>query len=172
MCTLICKIPSLEELEQNWDREIREAGADRENWLAWKENSLRNFLAGRTLPYFGILDGRVVTQAVAHIRPEGVQNSRGLVDRETAYLSAFRTVPDCRGEGLFSELFRFMMEDLRKRDFRKVTLGVEPEEKANLAIYSHYGFTEFLKSCEEIYPDGTVIRVDYYGKTLAQEPEA
>ncbi len=163
---LICKVPTLEELAKNWDREIAQAGEDRENWLVWKENSLRHFCEGRIVPYFGILEGRVVTQAVAHIRAEGVQNSEGLVDRTTAYLSAFRTVLDCRGQGFFSALFYFLIEDLHKRGFEKVTLGVEPEETENLAVYTHYGFTEFIKSFEEQFPDGTTIRVDYYGKSL------
>ena len=31
-------------------------------------------------------------------------------------------------------------------------------------MYTHWGFTEFIKSATETYPDGTVIDVEYYKK--------
>ena len=45
-------------------------------------------------------------------------------------------------------------------------VGVEPEEKLNKAIYHHWGFTEHIATGTETYPDGTVIRVEFYGKLL------
>ena len=45
-------------------------------------------------------------------------------------------------------------------------VGVEPEEVVNKQIYAHYGFTEFVKTDTETYPDGTVIDVEYYAKKL------
>ena len=59
-----------------------------------------------------------------------------------------------------------MMDDLRKRGFKRVTLGVEPDEQKNREIYSHYGFTQYIKRATEVYPDGTMISVDYYAKNL------
>lgn len=38
----------------------------------------------------------------------------------------------------------------------------------NLKIYQHLGFDTFIKSAQEIYPDGTVIDVDYYGMDLSR----
>ncbi len=169
MDSVSCVIPTLEALAQNWDREIAQAvvaGDSLENWETWKVRSIDNFLRGRTILYFGLLDGRVITQAVAYIDPLSVQNSAGLVDGQTAYLSAFRTVEDHRGQGYFSELFRFLTADLRKRGYTAVTLGVEPEENSNLAIYTHYGFQEKIKSAVEIFPDGSAVSVDYYRKKL------
>ena len=32
--------------------------------------------------------------------------------------------------------------------------------------YTKYGFTEHIKNAQEIYPDGTIIEVEYYGKIL------
>ncbi len=43
---------------------------------------------------------------------------------------------------------------------------VEPADEKNKDIYIHYGFNEYIKSGKEYYPDGTVIDVEYYGKTL------
>ena len=60
----------------------------------------------------------------------------------------------------------FMLEDLKNRGYEKVTLGVEPEEVKNKQIYAHYGFTEHIKNGVEVYPDGTEIDVEYYGKQI------
>ena len=100
------------------------------------------------------------------LHPKVVQNSAGLVDGHTVYLSAFRTIDRFQGKGYFSKLFHFMIDDLRRKGFTKATLGVEPAEEKNKDIYTHYGFTEFIKTGKEYYPDGTVINVEYYGKIL------
>ena len=161
-----CKIASVEEMNVKWAYEIAHSGKDRENWLVWREQHLENYRRGYLLPYYGILDGTIICEATAVLRPEIVQNSDGLVDEHTVYLSAFRTVEQFQGKGYFSKLFRFMLDDLRRKGYTKATLGVEPDEKRNKEIYAHYGFTEFLKSGRERYPDGTEIEVEYYGKTL------
>ena len=36
----------------------------------------------------------------------------------------------------------------------------------NKEIYKHYGFTDYIKSDKEVYPDGTTIEVEYYRKKL------
>ena len=48
----------------------------------------------------------------------------------------------------------------------KYAIGVEPDEKENKEIYAHYGFTEFIKSDKEYYPNGAAIDVEYYAKTF------
>ncbi len=59
-----------------------------------------------------------------------------------------------------------MIDDLKSRGYEKATLGVEPEEAKNKTIYSKYGFTKHIKNAQEIYPDGTIINVEYYSKNL------
>ena len=56
--------------------------------------------------------------------------------------------------------------DLKNKGYILLTLGVEPEEIRNKEIYKHYGFVEHIKNAKEIYPDGTEIYVEYYGKYL------
>ncbi len=162
----LCKIASLEEMNTKWDYEIAHKDKGRENWVIWKKEQLEHFRHGWVLPYYGILDGQIICEATANIRPEAVQNSEGLVDEKTVYLSAFRTIPAFQGQGYFSRLFRFMLADLRARGFTRATLGVEPEERTNKAIYFHYGFRSFIKAEREYYPDGTAVDVEYYGKDL------
>ena len=59
-----------------------------------------------------------------------------------------------------------MENDLKSRGYKLLTLGVEPQEEKNKKIYKHYGFTEHIKNAREVYPDGTTIDVEYYGKKI------
>ena len=161
-----CKIASLEEMNTKWDYEIAHAGEDKENWIIWKKSSIKHMLEGKSLPYYGLLNGQIISEATAVLDGSIAQNNDGLVDGKTAYLSAFRTIPEFQGKGYFSKLFWFMLADLKNRGYEKVTLGVEPEEAENKQIYEHYGFTGHIKNGVETYPDGTQIDVEYYGKML------
>lgn len=162
----LCKIASFEEINRKWDYEIKQNVHARGNWIVWKQQYLENFRNGDILPYYGILDGNIICEATAILNPEIVQNSTGLVGDYVVYLSAFRTIEEHQRKGYFSTLMNFMLGDLKQRGITRVTLGVEPTEETNRKIYTHYGFSEYIKSATETYPDGTVIEVDYYGKTL------
>lgn len=162
----ICKIPTIEEMNAKWDYEISHSGDDMGNWVIWKKENIARFKRGDIIPYYGILGGEIICEATAHVLPDTVQNSEGLVGNSVAYLSAFRTIPEYQGKGYFSELFRHMVNDLKARGFTRLTLGVEPGEVTNRQIYAHYGFTEYIKSATETYPDGAVIEVDYFGKDI------
>lgn len=161
----IC-VPTLEMLETKWDYEISINDKDKDNWVIWKDKALKNYEAGKSIPYYGVLDGDIIVEATAMVDASEVQNADRLVDDDTAYLTAFRTKSDFEGQGYFKKVFLFMIKDLKERGYKKVTLGVEPEEIRNMQIYEHLGFNEFIKSDIEEYPDGTKIDVNYYCKHL------
>lgn len=161
MNNYICKIASIDEMEEKWNYEIKTHKSS--NWKIWKKESIERVKNGQSIAYYGILNGKIICEATALLDKSIVQNSEDLVDNKTVYLCAFRTIEKYQGKGYFSGLFRFMMNDLKSRGYEKATLGVEPEETENLKIYKHLGFNEFIKSAQETYPDGTVIDVDYYG---------
>lgn len=160
----ICKIASIEEMNKKWDYEISIA-TNKENWIIWKEQNIKNYKNGKIIPYYGILDTQIICEATAIISSDIVQNSNKLVDDTTAYLTAFRTNKEYEGKGYFSKLYKFMEEN---KGYTVLTLGVEPEETRNKEIYKHYGFIEHIKNDKEIYPDGTEIDVEYYRKELAE----
>ncbi len=162
----ICRIATFEDMERKWEYEIERHADAPMNWIVWKEGAIANRREERTLPYYGLRNGEIICEATAFIRPAPGEDTEGLIDARTAYLCAFRTNPPYRGKGYFSKLFAYMIEDLRARGYERVTVGVEPEEVVNKQIYAHYGFTEFLKTDTETYPDGTVIQVEYYAKRL------
>lgn len=157
-----CRIPTVQEIQQKWDYEISTKTSGKENWVIWKEDNLENFQKGDCIPYYGFLDKEIICEATVMLNPEKVQNHEGLIDSFTAYLCAFRTIEKYQGKGYFSSLFGYMIADLKKRGFTRVTIGVEPSEQRNKQIYHHYGFTHFIKKAQETYPDGTCIDVEYY----------
>jgi ribosomal protein S18 acetylase RimI-like enzyme len=166
MGNYICKIATLDEMNEKWDYEITKNADDRENWTLWKKENIERYKKEYIIPYYGILDGKIICECTAAINSSVVQNSSDLIDDKTAYLTAFRTVDEYQNQGYFSKLFKFMIEDLKEKGYERVTLGVEPEEERNKAIYTKYGFIEHIKDGKESYPDGTLIDVEYYGRKI------
>ena len=114
---------------------------------------------GVVLAPLGILSGKRATCY------PGFEQACGKPDH-TVELCAFRTNKEYRGKGYFSKLMIFLQEDLKKKGYTKAVVGVEPKEKRNREIYRHWGFTEDFATGTETYPDGTVIQVEFLGKTL------
>ncbi len=159
----VCKIASMEEMEQKWNYEITQQ-SEKENWIAWKSEAIENAQSGRSIPYYGILDGAVICEATAVLNSEFGKACRKW--DHAVELCAFRTNKEYRGKGYFSKLISFLQEDLKQKGYRRAIVGVEPEEKRNLEIYRHWGFTELVGTGTETYPDGTVIKIDFFGKKL------
>ena len=46
----------------------------------------------------------------------------------------------------------------------------QQQQKKKIGLFGkknkHYGFVEHIKNAKEVYPDGTEIDVEYYGKKL------
>ena len=166
MGNYIGKVAKLEDITKKYDYEINKATDDKSNWIIWKTSAIERYNKGQTITYIGLLNNEIICECTSALDSSIVQNSDGLVDNKTAYLFAFRTNEEYQGQGYFSKLFKFMIEDLKSKGYEKVTLGVEPEELKNKAIYNKYGFTEHIKDAQEVYPDGTTIDVEYYGKKI------
>ena len=82
----ICKIASAEEMEQKWDYEIG-IHAEKENWIAWKSEAIEGARSGRSVPYYGILDGTVICEATAIPNPglkhKGIAEATGGLGGDT-----------------------------------------------------------------------------------------
>ena len=165
MSNYICKIANLDEMNIKWDYEIENA-EDKENWIIWKKEHIKRFQKGYIIPYYGVLNGKIICECTAALDPSVVKNKEELVDDTTAYLTAFRTIPEYQGKGYFSKLFNYMINDLKSKGYKRVTIGVEPSEKKNKEIYFHYGFNKHIKDGIESFPDGTETKVEYYEKNI------
>ena len=131
----VCKIASLDEVIKKYDYEISKAVDDKDNWIIWKDRAIYRTKNKLSITYIGLLNNSIICECTAALDSSIVENSEGLVDNKTAYLFAFRTNEEYQGNGYFSKLFKFMIDDLKKKGYERVTLGVEPSEKKNKAIY-------------------------------------
>lgn len=162
----ICRIATLEDIINIYDYKIEHEPEDKENLLVWKENAIAREKSNSSRTYIGVLDGEIISKCIAGFNGEYIQNSDGLINKDTAYLFAFKTKDEYQGQGYFSKLFKFMIEDLKSLGYKKVTLGVEPDDFKNKEIYKKYGFTEYIKTSNEVNPDNTTMLVEYYGKDI------
>ena len=155
----ICKIPTIEEIHQRLEYENDE----QEN-----QKIIQDVESQKSITYYGILNGTIISEATAAIRNDSyyVKNPKKLINKNTAYLSAFKTQTQYRNSGFFSRLFDYMIDDLRNRGFAKFTVGVEKDNYLNKSIYLKYGFTKFIKSQIIEYPNGQKNEVEYYLKSI------
>ena len=109
----ICKIADISDLNKKWDYEINKATEDKYNWIIWKELHITGYKKGYLISYYGLLDNNIICETTAVVNSNYLQNKKGLVDNETAYLMAFRTIDEYQGKGYFRELFKFMINDLK-----------------------------------------------------------
>lgn len=166
-----CKIASLEELSKKCDYEI-EIHPNDNKWIEFKRIALKNF--NTRITYIGLLDDRIITEATAIISEDDLdmQNKEGLISETTAYLTGFRTNKEYEGKGYFSKLYKYMESDLKQKGFKKLTLGVEPNEVRNMQIYFNWGYTNYIKTAYEEYPnynenkESEIIMGNYYYKNI------
>lgn len=161
----VFKVATRDEILKRFDYEISINSSEKENWLTWKQEFM-NMPEWKRISYFGFLDDIVICEATTALSSDACQNMENLIDEKTAYLFAFRTDKKFRWQWSFSELFKFMIDDLKSRWYEQVILWVEPTEIENKKIYFHYGFNEFVKSDVELNPDGSSVNVEYYRKYL------
>ena len=113
----ICKIATLEEMEQNWNY-LTEIHPNNNAWKIYKEESIKNMKEKNTIVYYGILNGVIISEATAFIA--NTDDTNNFVNESTSYLSAFRTRKEYQGKGYFSKLYKFMEDDLKKRGYTKL----------------------------------------------------
>ncbi len=161
----VCKIATIKDMEIKWDEEINNHPGNN-NWVIWKEENINKVKDNKAIVYCGFLDGKIICEATAVIDKSAYINSDKLIDEITAYLTGFRTNKEFCNKGYFSKLYKYMEDDLVSRGYKYLTLGVEACEVRNMMIYFKYGFTDYIKSETESYPDGKIILVNFYGKDL------
>lgn len=163
----ICKIATISDIEKRWDSLIQNH-PNNSNWPLWKNNTIQNNQNNYRISYYGYLDGVIITEATAIISPldTAILNTEGIISKEMAYLTAFRTDTKYQNKGYFSKLYKYMEQDLKSKGFTKLSLGVEPREVKNIQIYFKYGFINYIKTSTETYPNNESIIVNYYYKDL------
>ena len=94
MDNFICKVAPREELLKRWDYLIN-IHPGNNDWVKYKENAIRNFDDGSTIPYLGLLNDEIICEATAYIGVSvfvgDISEPSGLLNDNMAYLAAFRT---------------------------------------------------------------------------------
>ena len=119
MNNYICKIATLEEMEQNWNYLI-EIHPNNNAWKIYKEEAIKNMKEKNTIVYYGILNGTIISEATAFI--SNTDDTNKLVNENTSYVSAFRTRKEYQGKGYFSKLYNFMENDLKNKGYTKLVV--------------------------------------------------
>ena len=152
MENFICKVANREELLKRWDYLI-EIHPGNNKWVKFKENALKHYDEKSTISYLGFLNDEIICEATAYINDSAfigdISEPSGLLSDSMAYLAAFRTNKECQGKGYFSKLYNFVENDLKKKGYTELSLGVGPEEVRNMEIYFHLGFTDYIKTLIE-----------------------
>ena len=52
----VCKVATVDEMNNKWDYEINHATKNKENWIIWKKKNIERFQNGFIIPYYGILN--------------------------------------------------------------------------------------------------------------------
>ena len=119
MSEYICKIATIEEMEQNWNYLI-EIHPNNNAWKIYKEEAIKNMKEKNTIVYYGILNGTIISEATAFI--SNTNDTNELVNENTSYVSAFRTRKEYQGKGYFSKLYNFMENDLKNKGYTKLAV--------------------------------------------------
>lgn len=149
-----CKIGNLDDMNKKWDYEIERHPGDI-SWKTYKDKFIDSFNKGNRTSYYGVLNDKIICETTAIINKEEVPQLKEIMDDNTAYLCAFRTIKEYEGKGYFRELYNFMEQDLKRRGYTKLALGVEPSEVRNIQIYFKLGFTNYIKTDNEEYEKST-----------------
>ena len=148
----VCKIGDKKDLLDRWEYLV-DIHKGKDIWKKYRDNNIKNFDNGFIIPYYGVLEGKIICEITSYINIEAfkgdINNPKGLLDINMAYLAAFRTNKEYEGKGYFSKLYRFVEEDFKKRGYTKLSLGVSPEDVRNIEIYFHLGYKEYIKTVVE-----------------------
>ncbi len=145
----ICKEADREELIRRWEYLIKINPGDN-RWIRFREDALKHYDEKSTISYLGFLDDEIICEATAYIKDSAfigdISEPSGLLSDSMSYLAAFRTNKEYEGKGYFRKLYDFAENDLRKRGYIELSLGVGPEAVRNMEIYFHLGFRDYIKT--------------------------
>ena len=160
---MIIRKATVEDLEALWNRNIAENPGE-ECWLRWKRQFMADNASGAAAT-FAVIDGQEpVGEGTLLFSPEcrAIRGRLALADGKTVCnINALRIRKEYEGRGYVSALVKEMERYARELGYERITIGAEAAESRNLAIYLHWGFTEFLLTEGE----GQEL-VLYYGKKL------
>lgn len=157
------RVASTNELNLIWDKDIANNFGD-SRWIVWKSEFIENNNTGKCKTFIVFDDKEPIGQGTLLFSPQcnGIRGRVELADGiKTVCLGALRIEKQYEGQGHISKLVKMMEQYAKDKGYKIITIGVEPKETRNLAIYLHWGYDTFIKSEME---DNELIL--YYSKYL------
>lgn len=157
------RVATAEDLETIWNRNLAEHPQDL-RWCAWKEEYIAINRSGDAVTFVVVCDGEPVGEGTLLLSPScsAIGGRTVLADgKRAANVNALRICKAYERIGYVSAMVRKMERYAAALGYTRLTIGVAAKETRNLAIYLHWGYTEFLMSELE---EGELVL--YYGKNL------
>ncbi|MGN0748479.1 MAG: GNAT family N-acetyltransferase [Christensenellales bacterium] len=149
--------------EKIWDKDIaNNLGED--CWIRWKEQYIEYNKTGKATTFVVLDENEPIGQITVLFSSDcsAVKNRPMLCDGKTiANMNAFRIDKKYEGQGHISKLVKMSEAYAKEKGITYLTIGSEAKESRNLAIYLHFGYTEFITSFVE---DGDLVL--FYGKSI------
>lgn len=154
---------TLFDLEKIWDKDIKE-NKDDEQYIKWKKQYIDYNKNGECATFVVLDNEEPIGQITVLFSPKcsAIKNQINLCNGiDIANMNAFRIEKKYENQGHISKLVKMAEEYAKKKGIKYLTIGSEAKESRNLAIYLHFGYTEFVTSKFE---DGDLIL--FYRKNL------
>lgn len=154
---------TIDDLNKIWDKDILNNKNDI-RWVSWKEQYIEYNKTNKATTFVILDDDEPIGQITVLFSTDcsAVKNKPLLCDGQNiANMNAFRINKFYEGQGHISKLVKMAETYAKEKGFSYLTIGSEAKESRNLAIYLHFGYTEFITS---IIEDDELIL--FYGKKI------
>jgi len=145
---MIYRLATIEDLNYVWDKDIAR-NSDDERWKRWKKEYIDYNNNNEAKTFVAVEDGKVIAQITVVLKTnvKAVVGKELLCDgKSIANMNAFRCDKEYEGKGHISKLVKMGEEYARKLGYTHMSIGSEARESRNLAIYLHFGYTQFIMS--------------------------
>ncbi|MBE7073735.1 MAG: GNAT family N-acetyltransferase [Clostridiales bacterium] len=154
---------TIEDLKKIWDKDILDNPND-SNYERWKHQYIQNNLLGKCATFVAVDNTMPIAQITVLFSTDcsAVSGRPMLCDGKIrANMNAFRIDKKYEGQGHISKLVKMAEQYAKSQGITYLTIGSEAKESRNLAIYLHFGYTEFITSFIE--DDDLIL---FYGKRI------
>ena len=154
---------TMNDLNTIWDKDIK-SHIDDKRYVKWKKSFIEANKNGDIITFVVLNENDPIGQCSIVLNKENIKfECKDLLcaGNEKAYLSTIRIDKQYEGQGHISKLVKTVETFAKKKGFSYLTIGVEAKESRNLAIYLHFGYTQFISS--EIEDDALIL---FYQKPL------
>lgn len=152
-----------EELRRLWEKNVADNPGDA-RWVRWAKEATDNNASGKAATFAVLAGGDPIGEGTLLFSPacSAIEGRTNLCDgSHTANVNGLRIRKSDEGKGHISALVREMERYAVSKGYTDLTIGADAIESRNLAIYLHWGYTEFVHAEVE---DGLLVL--YYRKRL------